>query len=582
MSTRRLRFIFLFLLAGMALPSGASAGPASLLRDIQVGPGTSTHLDHAIELDGKLLFVADDAVHGRELWISDGTEHGTRLVRDIHPGTDGSFPLIEALNLVVWRGRAYFTASDGVHGDELWTTDGTEGGTRMVSDVRPGAASGAGTVFAALDALVLFGADDGVHGYELWASDGTEEGTRLVQDVTPGPEGSPLNAPSRFGSSLFFLSAPAIDGTPAGWWKTDGTEAGTLRLALVPGDFESAVEYQGALWFIGPNDGHQPCQLWKSDGTPAGTVHVADLEVFQASALTVAGETLYFRGFDVRIGAPPSPHAGSELWASDGTGAGTRLVKDIWPGALSSAVSNFTAVGDTLFFIAMDPEHGIELWKSDGTEAGTVVVKDIVPGRGQGVWGDLKNVQDILLFSAFDGVSAIGLWRSDGTEAGTHLVQTFVPHPNSPPASGPRAYLAFGNRVAFSVVEPPTGREPWAGRAALLTRQPARALQDLTDDVRALGLPAGIAQSLTAKLAAAEAALGRRGGTRAASRLLDAFEHEVGARTPVPISDAQAAELLEFAEGIEELLAVEEGGVLGRAGPERSRGGGPIHLDRVP
>ena len=41
-----------------------------------------------------------------------------------------------------------------------------------------------------------------------------------------------------------------------------------------------------------------------------------------------------------------------------------------------------TAVGDTLYFWADDGVNGDELWKSDGTEAGTVLVKDINPGSG--------------------------------------------------------------------------------------------------------------------------------------------------------------------------------------------------------
>ena len=71
---------------------------------------------------------------------------------------------------------------------------------------------------------------------------------------------------------------------------------------------------------------------------------------------------------------------GQELWRSDGTRAGTVLVKDINPDAYDSDPSSLTGVGGRLFFTAEDGIHGRELWKSDGTEAGTVLVKDIQPG----------------------------------------------------------------------------------------------------------------------------------------------------------------------------------------------------------
>src|SRR5262245_14321839 len=66
------------------------------------------------------------------------------LVRDIHPGPGGSFPgsvntrFGAARFLVDLNGTLLFRADDGVTGTELWRTDGTEAGTVLVKDIVPG------------------------------------------------------------------------------------------------------------------------------------------------------------------------------------------------------------------------------------------------------------------------------------------------------------------------------------------------------------------------------------------------------------------------------------------------------------
>ena len=119
-----------------------------------------------VNVNGTLLFSADDGVHGRELWRSDGTESGTVLVKDMNPGDLGSgFGAIKAAS----AGWALLAASDGFGGIELWKTDGTLGNTQLLQDIAPGAGSSNPTAFKVSGARVFFVADDGSTGPELWS-----------------------------------------------------------------------------------------------------------------------------------------------------------------------------------------------------------------------------------------------------------------------------------------------------------------------------------------------------------------------------------------------------------------------------
>jgi ELWxxDGT repeat protein len=68
----------------------------------------------------RLYFTARDDAHGRELWTSDGTFDGTRLVADLNPGIRSAMAIGPIDPLVVSVGRVYFDADDGVHGIEPW------------------------------------------------------------------------------------------------------------------------------------------------------------------------------------------------------------------------------------------------------------------------------------------------------------------------------------------------------------------------------------------------------------------------------------------------------------------------------
>jgi ELWxxDGT repeat protein len=166
------------------------------------------------------IFTASLAETGEELWITDGTEEGTHLLADLRPGAAGSDPR----DGTVAGGRLFFTADDGAHGRELWVTDGTTEGTRLL-DTATGALSGNPENLTVVGDKLFFTADDGVHGRELWVSDGTAAGTRMVRDLRPGPAGSDPEELVALDGRVYFRAFDAEHG--AELWRSDGTLSGT-------------------------------------------------------------------------------------------------------------------------------------------------------------------------------------------------------------------------------------------------------------------------------------------------------------------------------------------------------------------
>jgi len=429
-------------------------------------PGTSWG-DSAIlgVLGGKLYFTGIDPDHGRELWETDGTGAGTRLVVDLTEGvfstpfTGGAFAAGNYLYFFtenpneykdLWRtdgtaagtvplrsgfvggsdaapyafadagGTFLFVGDDGENGWELWRSDGTADGTRMLKDIAPGTGSSYPTPPALLNGQYYFGASDGVNDAELWRTDGTAAGTVRAVDILPGPLGSSPAPLLNVGGTLYFpaFSSPSPFGGDRELWKSDGTPAGTSRVAdVAPGPIgsepESVTAAGGHLFFVASaGDGDR--ELWASDGTAAGTVRVADVTTTPAGSYPVnfvaAGQRLFFVA-----GLDPSF---KQLWTSDGTDAGTRRVSNLLVGNYPTGV----AVGDTFIFSAYDPVTGWELWRTDGTDAGTALVKDTLPGSNDSRQSDLFDFNGTLLFVNGDGT----LWKTDGTAAGTVRVSDAV------------------------------------------------------------------------------------------------------------------------------------------------------------
>ncbi|WP_224369643.1 ELWxxDGT repeat protein [Hyalangium versicolor] len=196
-------------------------------------------------------------------------------------------------------------------------------------------------------------------------------------------------------------------------------------------------------------------ELWKSDGTAAGTQLVRDIfpgtQGSSPTGLTAVGGLVFF--------SANSGSGGYELWRSDGTAEGTVLVKEIYPGPLSSSPANLTNVNGVLYFSATTPGEGPELWRSDGTAEGTVLVKDISPGTTGSSLKDFVAAGSLLFFSASTATTGSELWKSDGTNSGTVLVKEIAPSTTSGYVTG--SLTSMGNRVFFVGFDPTARSSLW-------------------------------------------------------------------------------------------------------------------------
>ncbi|OJJ20530.1 hypothetical protein BKI52_18930 [marine bacterium AO1-C] len=404
---------------------GTEAG-TQMLKDLNNGTEGSAP-NNFVLINNQLFFVASDATNGAELWITDGTEAGTKLLKNINGSSTGSLGNTVFSYDFMWNagGRLVFVADDGSNGKELWVSDGTEAGTQLLKDIRPGQQESVIQNVKVFNNQLFFQANDGTHGSEVWLSNGTQTGTKLLKDITSQPIGSFSKTSHRlikYNNKIYFTANDDLKGQEL--WVTDGTDVGTqLFKDINPGSSNSAPQYftvfKSKLYFYANGPSNQT-GLWETDGTQANTRFITT--VYISGSIVVVGDHMFFRAFD-------GTH-GNELWISDGTSAGTRLVKDTQPGTLDGLppFKPLASFKGQLVFVANDGTHGNELWISDGTDAGTTLLKDINPGSvGSAIPSGFTLFNDQLFFFATSATEGSELWTTDGTTAGTRIVKDVNP-----------------------------------------------------------------------------------------------------------------------------------------------------------
>lgn len=386
---------------------------------------------------------------------TDGTEFGT------HP--TGPWPSSEfAPSSRLFQstlGAVYYSAADASNFPEPWIGD-EHGQSTMLKDINPlfGSESAG---YAQVGGSVFFAADDGINGSELWITDGSEAGTRLVEDVWPGPDHSYPQYITDLGGIAVFT---ALDPAGQELWRSDGTEAGTeMILDINPfgHSFPSSLTPIGSRVFFTADNGFDGREPWVTDGNTTGTSAILDINPGPESAMlewSTSGRTGFTALGGIAYFAADDGVHGVELWRSDGTPGGTWMVVDLHPMG-SSNPSWIVEWNGLLYFASDDGLTGNELWRSDGTAPGTSLVADIWPGGISSSPREITVARGRLNFAASNGVNGIELWKSNGTAPGTVLVEDLLPGVHS---SAPTHLTASDGPLYFVADDDVVGRELWA------------------------------------------------------------------------------------------------------------------------
>lgn len=262
---------------------------------------------------------------------------------------------------------------------------------------------------------------------------------QLVKNVNPSASNLNLNCSFReMNGKVYYVFTDELTGKN-GIYVTDGTSAGTFKITPGNVSVDGHLIVGGNKIYFFASDGTNGKEPWVSDGTTAGTkmlknIHTntsdTDFGLINSTFISADANKAFFVANDGTTG--------DELWVTNGTTEGTTLVKDINSGSQGSQIQVAPSAMGTnmkdgkLYFFALNGSGGFtingkEPWVSDGTAAGTFMLKDINPGFNGS--SELANVKHFIeykgkMYFFSIGTSQIpgGLFETDGTQDGTKLV----------------------------------------------------------------------------------------------------------------------------------------------------------------
>lgn len=479
---KKLAFLCLLFVAFFSLNA------QELKKTVAVNDSSMYSYDNFLIGDSKFYFMGDDNdVYGRELWVSNGTTEGTYMIGDLNEGdADSSFTLLATLgDRLIFRDNSYYLYStDGTEattkfikdldgdsnerkvklysyyseyfvkykgalyfvrenvdniGVELWKTDGDT--TTLVKNINPedssyGSSSYPKKLTVVNDKLVLV-ANDGSYGEELWVSDGTTDGTTILKNINPNANsGTTIYYLKQTDSELYFFSnhySSTAGDTIYTLWKTDGTVDGTValhsstyneeRFNVDTSDHRSVLVNNGKLFFMASyREYNTLSEEWKSKG--------------------------------------------SELWTTDGTAEGTKVVSDFNLGDSSSNFNYLRAVNDKIIF--QNSNDGNRIWVSDGTVDGTYELTDnegnslyhYYVSNGDYESGDIDGYFYFVAKKELNDQYGYEIYVTDGTIENTHMIKDINPGADNSLTYGPQ-FISFNGKVYFVARTDDFGEELW-------------------------------------------------------------------------------------------------------------------------
>jgi ELWxxDGT repeat protein len=499
-----------------AIDASAQLPTPTLVADINTGNGPVLGSDPGsfVRLTAtQTLFVAFDPVHGRELWITDGTGPNTHLLYDFCPGacSGNPTPLNPANALAL--GVLYLSADDGARGSELWKvsntgvvtfvrdinlgalgsnpgaqanagvamvftgavpttgylpatsadsgtelrkTAGTSATTLLVKDINSGTASSSPKGFGAGQTRVYFGATEPATGTELYITDGTGAGTVLRSDINGGGSSSPSQFVQLSGDTMFFTANDGATG-PEPWITTATTTTLLKDILMGPSGsnpalalaFNSRIFFQASSATSFPSDN----ELWSTTGVPTtGTTRFKDICAGTCSG-SPHGLVILNTAAGLRLLFAASLFGDpteESLYVSDGT-SGTTTTSIFSGGNISS----LTVSGTLAYFIDSTNKR---LYVTDGTMAGTKVIKDygsagFVSAGPLGAIGTNK-----VILAANDGFNGNEPYIAGPTSGTFSLLKNIAPDLGY---SNPQSLINVGGVLYFSAFSDTTGRELW-------------------------------------------------------------------------------------------------------------------------